>query len=90
MRYVLLVYSRETSDALASAAQDQARFQAHAGVGATSPAIQAMVMLYSSMTATTLRLQAGRQILEDSPVRATLRPTHKPTGARWLVCTPCP
>ena len=81
MRYALLVYGQETSDACAIAAQDQARFQAHAGSNATDPAIQASVILYSTMTATTLRLRAGQQILEDGPAVETT----EQLGALYLV-----
>jgi hypothetical protein len=81
MRYALLVYGHETRDAFAIAAQDQERFQTHMSVSTTNPAIQATVILYSTMTATTLRFQAGRQILADGPAGETT----EQLGALYLV-----
>jgi hypothetical protein len=71
MRYALLVYKQETRDAFAIAAQDQERFQAHTSVSAANAAIQATAILYSTMTATTLRFHAGQQILTDGPAEET-------------------
>ena len=74
MRYIFLIYSRETDPASISAAEDQAIRTQHRGVqdeAGRKGVLHAAQPLQRTNTATTVRMQDGRPLIVDGPFAET-------------------
>ena len=74
MRYIFLIYSRETDPASISAEEDQAIRTQHRGVqdeAGRKGVLHAAQPLQRTNTATTVRMQDGKPLIVDGPFAET-------------------